>query len=62
MVDYEWQRKQFVKMAIHSRSETVTEPMLIVKRGRHPVWTFFESARYPIPFLTYMLFTAIVTL
>lgn len=62
MTDYGWQPKRCVKMAVHSGSDSVTDPILVTKRGRNPLWSFFESARYPSPFLTYMLFTAIVTL
>jgi hypothetical protein len=62
MTDYGWQPKRYVKMAVHSGSDSVTDPILVAKRGRNPLWSFFESARYPSPFLTYMLFTAIVTL
>ncbi|CAM6028462.1 unnamed protein product [Sphagnum balticum] len=44
MTDYGWQPKRFVKMAVHSGSDSVTDPILVAKRGRNPLWSFFESA------------------
>ncbi|CAM6049579.1 unnamed protein product [Sphagnum compactum] len=43
MTDY-GQPKRFVKMAVHSGSDSVTDPILVAKRGRNPLWSFFESA------------------
>ncbi|KAH8966574.1 hypothetical protein BDL97_03G032700 [Sphagnum fallax] len=44
MTDYGWQPKRCVKMAVHSGSDSVTDPILVTKRGRNPLWSFFESA------------------